>query len=178
MNSQPKPIVCGGKTYMAYPLTFEDMGEVQNWLDEQQEIRVQSMLERAVERGVLPTEILKYMARSAMDVAARNRLMLGSQEASEALASLDGSVFVMWYSIHKGDPTFTIEDAKAIIKDKLGHEFAQKVQEVADIVGPQDPKSTAPESGSPTPGAAPISPSTGGDSIPSSSARARRPASR
>lgn len=167
MNSQPKLVSCNGKTYKVYPLTFEDMGNVQLWIDEQQEKRTMGAMERAIARGTLPVEIQKFMARSSMDLLARNRILLGTPEAETFMQSLEGMVYLTWYSIQKGDKAFTIEEAEQIVKSEMGALFQEQVKVAADIVGPDDPKSTAPGNGSQTPGAEPKLDTTGGASTTS-----------
>ena len=77
MNSQAKEVIVSGKTYRIYPLAFEEMGDLQNWIDRQQRNHVMAAVEEAVERGKLPIDVLKFMSMAALEVLARNRIALG-----------------------------------------------------------------------------------------------------
>ena len=168
MNGQPRQIQFRGKTYLACALDFDDFGHVQAWIDEQQRKRAVDMLEEILTRTAIPLEVKKFASMGSMDVVSRNQILLGTAEADQMLNSLEGLVFLTWYSIHKGMPEFTMDDAREIAKDTFSAAFLKAVAEQADVIGAEDPKSTAPDDGSPTFGAPPRSDSTAGDSTATS----------
>lgn len=162
LNAKPVTVKSGGKEYQVHPLTIDDHGDVQRWIDDQQETRIFEALERQTAKGSLPVEIQKYMARSALDILARNRILIGTPEADELLHSVDGKVYLTYLSIKKGDPAFTEADAKALVKREQAEAMA-RITEAADVIGADDPKSK-PAGGSRTRAGRSQSRSTGGDS--------------
>jgi len=183
MNSQPKPIVVKGKTYLVHPLNFEEMGELQEWLYAQQRKQVMTAVEEAVERNKLPVEVQKYLALAALDTLARNRILIGTPEADTLMNSLEGIVYMTWLGVRRGDPSFRLEDAvevaKVIVESAMGEAIQQQIIEAVDVLRTDDPKSTAgPANGSPTSGAPQRSEWTGGLSTPSSATKRSIRASR
>jgi hypothetical protein len=166
LNGTPKPVTIGGRAYRIHPLTLADHGDVQRWLDEQQEGRVFEALERQTAKGALPMEILKYLARSALEVLSRNRILVGTPEADELLKTPEGVAEQLYLGIRKGDPQFTRQEAIALVRAENGEALARAV-EAADVFGADDPKSPEAGGSSPT-GSASRSPSTGGASTGSS----------
>lgn len=147
MNSQPKPVTVNGKTYKVYPLTLEDMGEVQQWMDQQLEDRLMAMVARQIAAGTFTVEIQKYMIHSAMETAARNRIMLGSPEGDAFMSSMEAIQYLTWFSLKKGDPNISMDEVRAIMKSEIGAALTGKITEAVDLISAGDPKSTAPASG-------------------------------
>lgn len=173
MNSQPKEVIVKGKTYRIHPLAFEEMGELQSWIDRQQRDHVMAAVEEAVERGKMPIDVLKFMSMAALEVLARNRIALGTAEADAQTSTIDGITYMAYLGIKKGDPTFKFEDtvpiAKAMLEQAMGQSIQMQVAQAVDVIGAEDPKSTATENGSPTSVAPQKSEWIGGHSTPSSS---------
>jgi len=179
MNSQPLAVQVDGKTYMVHPLNFEEMGELQQWIYEQQRTQVMTAVEEAVARNKLPIEVQKFMALGALDVLARNRIMIGTAEADQLMNSIDGVVYMAYLGVRKGDPTFKLEDAtpiaKAILENAVGDAIRVQIVEAVDVIGKEDPKSTAPGNGSQMSGAPQKSEWIGGPSMLKSPRRKSTP---
>jgi hypothetical protein len=150
------------------------MGEVQQWIDQQQEDRLMAIAQRQIDRGTFSVEIQKYMIHCAMETAARNRIMLGTPDADHFMESIEAIIFLTWFSLKKGDPKITMEEVKGIVKSEIGESVTKKMREAVDLISADDPKLTAPDSGSQTSGAPQNSDSTGGGSTTNSSSTARR----
>jgi hypothetical protein len=154
-------IELAGNTYHLYPLDWNDHGEIQRWLDSH--IRNPMDLVRSEHaRGGLPIEIMKYMVESGLKVWANARIIVGSNEAKELLASPEGWVFQFYLGVRKGDPKFTLEKANEVAR-KADEIARQQVLSAANVMGADaHPKAPTPNGSTTTPTA--VSPaSTGGD---------------
>lgn len=110
LTAQPQPIVLGDETYMAHPLTVDDWGEVQAWLDAQHKNPF-TVVKAAIAEGGFSMAIQQYMINQALDRATKPTCRIGSPEADELLTSMQGYAQILYISIRKGRPEFTVKDA-------------------------------------------------------------------
>jgi hypothetical protein len=106
--------VVEGREYRFHPLTFQDHGELQAWLDRQQPDPF-GILERVLAARSFPIEVQKFLARSALELASRHRVLLGTPEADALLGSTEGQVMQAWLSLRHGDPSLTLERAREVL---------------------------------------------------------------
>jgi hypothetical protein len=103
-----------------HPLSFEDIGKLQEWLDRQFPDPIQQAqesIERAVERGKPFTVAQEqFLYKSAQELAAKAKVKVGMLEATQLLLSAEGSIQIILLSIKKGDPNFTDDDAKKLFR--------------------------------------------------------------
>jgi hypothetical protein len=156
---RPRPLKVGGEEYLAYPLNFDDHGDVQRWLDAQVRDPLE-IVRKAIEAGDFPAEMQKFMVRSAIEIAARSRILIGTPEADALLDSIEGKALMIHLSIRKGDPKFTYEQAMGVLRKMDEISRAQAVA-AADAMRSDDPKGRA-TAGSETPVPPDPSPSIGG----------------
>lgn len=107
------PLVIGGETYDVYPLTIEDYGELQNWLDTQYPDPLAIAAEE-MRLGRFNHPQQQFLLRTAMELKAKARVKIGSPEASEQLQSVEGTTEALYLSIRRGRPSFTREEATAL----------------------------------------------------------------
>ncbi len=104
--------------YWIHPLTFEDIGKLQEWLDRQFPDPIQQAqeaIERAAERGKPFTVAQEqFLYKSAQELAAKAKVKVGMLEATQLLLSAEGNTQIIFLSIKKGDPNFKDEDAKKL----------------------------------------------------------------
>lgn len=136
---KPKPLSIGGKTYLLHPLNFDDHGEVQAWLDAQQR-DVFAIAQQQIASGRFSVEIQKFMIKSALEIAARSRIYVGTPEADAMLDTIEGKAEMLYLSIKKGDPSFTYDKAMGLLRqmDLFSREQAAVAADV--MRADEDPK--------------------------------------
>lgn len=134
---KPTAVTVGGKTYQFHPTSFDDHGDVQTWLDEQQKDPF-AIVQEQIAKGRFSVEIQKYMVKSALELASRSRVLVGSPEADALLDSVEGKAFLIYLSIKKGDPKFKPEQAVELLR-QLDHEARTKAIAAADVLRADDP---------------------------------------
>jgi len=111
LTAQPKPLNIGGKTYQVHPLTLNDLGAFQAWIDTQ----FPDPLEIASKKmATFPVAAQKHLIAVAMEQAAKGRRLLGTPDADAVAQSIEGVSQLLFLSIRKGDPSFTEADARAL----------------------------------------------------------------
>lgn len=113
LNRVPKLFRFGGKDYAIHPLSFQEIGQLQAWVDQQFPDPIQ-VADEAIARGGYSVSQQQFLYRTAMELATKGRRLVGTSEADEKLQSFDGIMEILFHSIAKGDPTFTREDAQKI----------------------------------------------------------------
>jgi hypothetical protein len=168
LMGKPTPLKVGDEVYQIFPLTFDDHGDVQRWLDAQQRDPF-AIVQEQIATGRFSVEVQKFMVKSALEIAARSRVFIGSPEADGILESIEGRAFLLYLSIRKGDPKFTAEKAMGLLRkmDQLTRDqalAAADVMQAEDVEDEgKDPKRQGRDGTTASPGA-PVPPSTGGTS--------------
>jgi hypothetical protein len=158
--NRPRPLRVGDEEYQLHPMNFDDHGDVQRWLDDQIRDPLE-IVRKSIEAGNFPQEIQKYMIRSAIEVAARGRILIGTPEADALLDSIEGKALMLHLSIRKGDPKFTFDRAMGLLR-KMDEVARAKAVAAADVLrADEDPKGRA-TAGSTSHDPPDSSPSTGG----------------
>lgn len=136
----PKREKFGDEEVFLYHLGPDDSGEIQRWIDENTRNPI-DLVRREIAKGGWPMEIQRYMIDSALKTWMRNRILIGSPEASELLGTIEGKAQLLYLSVRKGDSTFTYDKAMGLIRK--ADEFAKRqVMEAAGMMGDSiDPKS-------------------------------------
>ena len=153
LTGRPKRLKLGGQFHDVYPLTIDDFGAVQTWVDGQFPDPFDAVNE-VVEKGRLvwedgkPTRVpyslqqQQFFYRTALEQKNKGRHLLGTSEADEKVQSMEGVKFLLALSIRKGNPSFSDEDAKALYSQMTLGDVAQVYQATnADLVL-SDPKAT------------------------------------
>lgn|SRR5574343_18998 len=115
LTAQPMPLRVGGKEYKVYPLTFSDLGALQAWVDAQFPSPFE-LANKAIAAGNYNVEQQKFLLKSALELAAKSRRLIGTPEADELLMSSEGYKQVLVLAIRKGDPGFSDKDAEELFR--------------------------------------------------------------
>jgi hypothetical protein len=117
------PLAVGGKTHRVYPLTYDDLGELQAWVNAQLPDPFDAV---ASSPGFarLSVEAQKYAIRCAVELAAKGKRRLNSPEAAEAVNSPEGVAFLLYLMVKRGDPTFTEAAAAELVRQVTPQQVA------------------------------------------------------
>jgi hypothetical protein len=136
--NKPTPLRAGDREYLAHRLTFEDQADLQQWIDTQQKDPFE-IVQQQIARGNITVEQQKFLMRTALDLATRSRVLLGTYEADALLNTVKGKAEVLYLSIRKGDPEFTREQAEALLR-AMDDEAKLRAIEAADVLrGDEEP---------------------------------------
>jgi hypothetical protein len=139
LTAQPQPLAIDGETYMVHPLTIEDWGALQAWVD-RQFVDPFDVVAKAIEKGKFTVAQQQYMLSEALKESIKPKAPLGSIEADALLMSMDGYTQVLYLSIRKGRPGFTEKDARNLAL-KLSAADATKLGQVSTLnLVASDPK--------------------------------------
>jgi hypothetical protein len=158
LTAQPRALTVDGETYLVHPLTIEEFGQLQGWVDAQFPDPME-LAQRAIEGGNYTVAQQQYLMKVAMEMAAKGKRLLGTPDADEKVYSIDGTKEILYFSIRKGRPEFTRADAAALYA-KLRVADIERVYSHTNVdMVAADPKA-GPGNGTPTP--SPEKASTGG----------------
>jgi len=165
LNGKPRVLKVGDREYRFHPLTLDDLGELQAWIDSRQPDPF-AIANAQVQSGKYTVEQGKFLLRTAMEMAVKGTPKLGTEDADLLLQSPDGIKEVLYLSVRKGDPGFSREDATELFRSVTQNDIAAVFQRSglvdAGMVGGSEPDPKANGAGTPNP--SPESRSTGGNS--------------
>ena len=166
LGAKPKPLTVGGRTHLIHPLTVDDLGSLQSWVDTQFPDPF-DVASNAIERGrpgpegtrtPYTTAQQKHLYEVALERATRGTPKLGTPEADALLQSAAGVRELLFVAIRKGDPGFTRAAAEALFREMGVGDVARVFRQTnAADVATSDPKAAAssPDGETPTPRARP-----------------------
>ncbi len=142
LNASPRSVPIGGEVFEVHPLTLNDQGKLQAWLETQLPDPL-GLVQAHIDKAKPSMEVSKYLLREALHEASRTRVFLNSPEALPYLNSADGICEILWLSIAKGRPDFTRERAREVFgamtpADVLKLQMATELDQV--MAGDDDPK--------------------------------------
>lgn len=156
LTAQPVPFTVAGRDYKVHPLTLDDFGLIQAWVDHQFPDPLE-LLDARLEKYPVPLQ--KHLLKSALEIAAQPKPRLGSEEANRlAFQTVDGIKELLYLAIHKGDPLFT-RGAAALLAARIGlaglalilkATGADQILNASESEGVSDPKAQAAEMGTGT----------------------------
>lgn len=153
LNAKPRRLAVAGREYLVYPLTLDDFGGLQRWVDAQFPDPLQTVADYIERRPDLPVAVQKHLYAQAVQQAGQPRPRLGTPEADTIVQSVEGAKELIYLGIRKGDPGFTRDDAARLFAAMtVAHMAILHTATNADLVL-SDPKA-------PTP-AGPATPTTG-----------------
>ena len=115
LNGKPRILRVDGREYRFYPLTLDDLGELQAWVDSVTPDPF-AIAHDQINSGRFTVDQGKHILRIAMEMSAKGAPKLGTDEADALLQSSDGVKQVLFLAIRKGEPTFTMADAVALFR--------------------------------------------------------------
>lgn len=167
LNGKPRTLKVDGRDYLFYPLTLDDLGGLQAWVDAQTPDPF-ALAHGQINSGRFTIDQCKFLLKTAMEMAAKGAPKLGTDEADLLLQSAEGVKEVLFLSVRKGDPGFSRGDAAGLFRKVTQGDVAALFRatglvEAGVAAGADsDPKA---QTGSPTPTPTADGPrSTGGGS--------------
>lgn len=152
LTAQPRKLRVGEKTYDLFPLTLEELGQLQGWVDSQFPDPIQVVAD-AIGKGNYTVAQQQYLMKQALELASRPKSLIGTPEADRLLQSTEGTKRLLLLSIRKGRPDFTEAEAAELLKDlNGGHvEAAFSATGVDQVIhDPKGSKTTRPGNGTST----------------------------
>jgi hypothetical protein len=139
LTAQPRKLTVAGQSYDLHPLTLDDLGQLQAWIDGQFPDPFE-VIRDAIARNNYTVAQQQYLFGQAMEMATRPRRLIGTPEADRLLQSLDGTKKLLTLSIRKGRPEFTDGEAEDLYKamDLVSLQAAFVATEATLVMG--DPK--------------------------------------
>lgn len=101
------------REYQVYPLTVDEFAEFQGWIDAQFPDPF-AVASQALASGNFTVPQQQHILNRAMDLASQPKHPIGTPEADRLLLSFEGSLQMLWRSIRKGKPDFSLEEAKEV----------------------------------------------------------------
>ncbi len=132
--------------YMVHPLSFNEIGSLQSWIDRQFPDpiqRTQESIDQARERGKpFTTAQEQFLYKAAQELAMRSRHLIGTPEADQLLMSVDGTKQMIALSIRKGKPDFTDAEAERFFNALMPLDFIKLYQatQINLVLDLEDPK--------------------------------------
>lgn len=153
----PRPLkLADGTTFRVYPLTIEDLGTLQAWVDAQFPDPF-DIASREIDRGRLvldaqgrasrepyPVAQQQFLLRAAMELKEKGARLIGTPEADAKLQSYEGLKQLLLVSIRKGDPGFSEADADLLYRRMGVGDVAQLVLLTNLSMVTSDPKAGTP----------------------------------
>lgn len=142
LTKQPQPFEHGGKTYLLHPLEIDDFGRLQAWVDSQRPDPFAKVAEQiGIGRFTMAQE--KHLIEAAVKVSLEPKPKIGTPEADAVLVSLAGVKQFFYLSVHKGDPSFTEQEASDAVDGMNAAELNQVLTLTTVDKVASDPKSSA-----------------------------------
>jgi len=113
LNAQPRVIKLGGEEHAIYPLSLDDWGRMQSWVDAQFPCPFEAV-NRQIATGRYNVTQQQFLMKTAMELSAKSRRLIGTPEADELLSSMEGVKALLTLSIRKGNPGFSDADAERV----------------------------------------------------------------
>jgi hypothetical protein len=152
LTAQPKKLTVNGQEYLIHPLTLDDLGQLQSWIDSQFPDPFQ-VIGKAIANGNYTVTQQQYLFSQALERSTRSKNLIGTPEADRLLQTVEGMKRLLCLSIRKGRPEFTEEEAGVLYRALgLGDvQAAFAASEVNLVMGdPKVPTKKKPQSGSST----------------------------
>lgn len=124
LTAQPQILRVDGVEYKVHPLTFEDLGKLQVWIDSQFPNPL-DVASQAIKSGNFNFAQQQFIIEKALHAATRPKNLIGSIEADELLMSVEGYKQVLLLSIRKGDPSFDDAAAKNLFSKMTQADIAR-----------------------------------------------------
>jgi hypothetical protein len=139
LTGQPAKLTAGDESHELYPLNGDRLAKLQKWVDEQFPNPFDVVAEE-VERRTYNTAQHQFLLKTAIELQARGRKLIGTPEADALLMSSAGFTELLFVCIQPGEPEFTRDDARRFYHALNATRLAQVVSATnADMVV-SDPK--------------------------------------
>jgi len=131
MTAQPVELHIDGKDYKLSPLTFRDLGELQQWAINQHQRRLFKNLD-AISNKQMQQEAIRIFTQPI------------SQEQAEVImtaemATVEGTAYTFWLMARQNEPNLTLKDISALLTNE-NMNYIVSVMEQINTVETADPK--------------------------------------
>lgn len=140
LTAQPRPLKIGDIEYMAHPLTMDDLGALQAWIDRQRPDPF-DVVNAAIAKGNYSMAQQQFLLKAALEESRKPRMLIGSSEADELIGSVEGIKHVLYLSIKKSRPDFTEADADILFSSLTSVDIAKTYNVTGLDLVVNDPKS-------------------------------------
>jgi hypothetical protein len=150
LTAQPTRLSIGGDTYLAYPLTIGEFGEMQAFVDRTFGDPF-TLAQAQIATGKYTVAQQQFLLKTAMELSQRGKPLLGTPEADERVRSNEGVKYLIYLSIRKGRPDFT-EAAAGALFDRMTPgdiEMLFRATDADKVLS--DPKAPMPDGAEPSP---------------------------
>lgn len=147
LTGQPRLMTIDGERYEIHPLNLGDFGQLQAWVDAQA-VDPFDIANEEIDKRKYPVAQQKYLLEIAMNLRSRGTPQLGTPEADAKLYSHQGLKQILWHSVRKGRPDFTLAQAEALFNRLTVGDLTRMIQDtnvnmVADAPGDGDDEKKA-----------------------------------
>jgi len=122
MTATPIDIEINGQMYKLSPLTFKDMGELQQWAYDRYQTRLYDQAARITSHVVRDTVISEAVQVRSMEEKERIH--------DSEIASVDGTIFMLWLMLKKVHKAITIGQVTDMCSDDNISYITRKMGEV------------------------------------------------
>jgi hypothetical protein len=133
MNAAPAEIVLGGVKYIARPLRDVDYAELEAW--------VQDQLIDITRRNCTNMPMAQQVAMMEKAIEKASAVKLTSPEGLRALASISGSIKMLWMSLRRDNPELTTDKVFELASDPAILREAMRQIEIMEARANPRPKS-------------------------------------
>jgi hypothetical protein len=150
LTGQPRRLSVNGQVYDLHPLTLDDLGQLQGWIDRHFPDPFQ-IVQEAISKGNYTVPQQQFLFSQALERSTRPKNLIGTPEADRLMGSMQGIEQLLLISIRKGRPEFTEADAKELyLHMGLGDlEAAFAATGVSAVMAdPKEPRKTSSPTGS------------------------------
>ncbi|WP_422924504.1 hypothetical protein [Singulisphaera sp. PoT] len=158
LTGQAKRLTVGGEVFDLHPLTIDDFGKLQEWVDRQYPDPF-DLVNKQISAGRVTLDDdgkekreeynvtqQQFLFRIAMEQSSNCKHLIGRPDADALLSTLEGVKQLLLLSIRKSRPDFTDEDADRLYRRMTIGDVARVYQATnADMVmGSERPKAPTP----------------------------------
>ena len=110
LTGAPAHVEAGGESHDIHPLTLDDLGQLQAWVDAQRPDPFE-VVSRQLAAGKWSLEQQKHLLACAVHEASQPKPRLGTPEAAALLNTITGRAEQLYMAIRKGEPDFSRKQA-------------------------------------------------------------------
>jgi hypothetical protein len=115
LTAQPRKLTVAGQDYLLHPLTLDDLGQLQGWIDSHFPDPFQ-VVGKAIATGNYNVAQQQYLLSQALERSIRPKNLIGTPDADRLLQTVDGTVQMLLLSIRKGRPEFSQSEAAELTR--------------------------------------------------------------
>lgn len=126
----PITVKIEGKDYLLSPITMSDLKELERYVQDEAIEGVKKHVEG------LPLEVGARLIEKAYEEKLKRQI--GTSAFNQAVASLSGSIYLLWLSIRKKHKDVTLDKASELLTAENTKEIVGKLHQVAGFTAEDD----------------------------------------